>query len=307
MAILVDTRTGQAFTLPARCLLGRSSACTLRVEDPRVSGEHARISWQGDRWEVRDFGSRNGTFVNDRRLERSGSVVLAAADRIALGDVAVAFSLLDASPPLAQARQLVTGKILLARGGLLPLPSEEEPEVIVMQDADGRWIVEAQGEARAAQDGEVLKVGGEAFALHLPAPIAPTMDARGEPPDIRSVGLCFRISRDEERVEVVIDLGHDTRVFAPRAHHYTWLTLARARLRDEEEGKLPEPSRGWIAVDELCRMLAMDENKLNVEVFRIRQDFGALPVQSATAIIERRKGVRQVRLGTARITLDRLA
>ena len=306
MAILVDTRTGQAFTLPARCVLGRSSACTLRVDDPRVSGEHARISWQGDRWEVRDFGSRNGTFLNEKRIEPSTSVVLAAADRVALGDVAVAFSLLDASPPLAQARQLVTGRILLARGGLLPLPSEEEPEVTVMQDADGRWIVEAGGEARVALDGEVLKVGSETFALHLPAPIAPTVDARVERPDIRSVGLRFRVSRDEERVEVVIELGPTTRVFAPRAHHYTWLTLARARLRDEEEAKLPEPSRGWIAVDDLCRMLAMDENKLNVEVFRIRQDFGALQVQNATAIVERRKGVRQVRLGNPRVTLDRI-
>ncbi|MDI1446197.1 FHA domain-containing protein [Polyangium sp. 6x1] len=305
MAILVDTRTGHAFTLPARCLLGRSSACTLRVDDPRVSGEHARISWQGDRWEVRDLGSRNGTFLNDKRTEPSTSVVLAATDRIALGDVAVVFSLLDASPPLAQARQLVTGTILLARGGLLPLPSEDDPEATVMQDADGRWIVEAGGEARVVLDGEVLQVGSEAFALHLPAPMAPTVDARGEPPDIRGVGLRFRVSRDEERVEVVIELGPTTRVFAPRAHHYTLLTLARARFRDEEEGKLPEPSRGWIAVDELCRMLAIDENKLNVEVFRIRQDFGALDVQNTTAIVERRKGVRQLRLGTACVTIER--
>lgn len=304
MAILVDARTGQALTLPARCLLGRSSSCTLRIDDPRVSGEHARISWQEDRWEVRDFGSRNGTFLNDKRLEPSTSVVLSVADRIALGDVAVAFSLLDASPPLAQARQLVTGRIVFARGGQLALPSEEDPAVTVMQDAEGRWIVEAQGEARVVLDGEVLKVGDETFALHLPAPIAPTVDARGEAPDIRSVGLRFRVSRDEERVEVVVELGHDTRVFAPRAHHYMLLTLARARLRGPQEATLPEPSRGWIAVDELCKMLAVDENKLNVEVYRIRQDFGALAVQNATTIIERRKGVRQLRLGPTRVQIE---
>lgn len=306
MGILVDARTNRALTLPARCLLGRSSACALRIDDARVSGEHARISWSGDRWEVRDLGSRNGTFVNDTKLERGGSSLLSASDRIALGDVSIALSLLDVSPPVAQARQLVTGEIMLARGGILALPSEEAPDVSILQDADGRWIVEEKGAARVVSDGDVIEARGESYALHLPTLIASTVDARDEPPDIRDVTLHFRVSRDEEHVEVTIRCGDEVLVMAPRAHHYTLLTLARARHRDEAEGKLPEPSRGWISVDDLCRMLATDENKMNVDFYRIRQDVGALGLQNAASIIERRRGSRQVRQGIRRVVLETL-
>jgi hypothetical protein len=307
MGILVDTRTNRPLTLPALCLIGRSSACALRIDDARVSGEHARISWRGDRWEVRDLGSRNGTFVNDAKLERGGSALLSASDRVALGDVTIALSLLDVSPPVAQARQIVTGGILLARGGILALPSEQAPDVSVLQDADGRWIVEEKGEARVVSDGDVIEARGESYALHLPTPIAPTVDARDEPPDIRNVTLHFRVSRDEERVEVTIRRGDEALVMTPRAHHYTWLTLARVRHRDEADAKLPEPSRGWISVDDLCRMLATDENKMNVDFFRIRQDVGALGLQNAAAIIERRRGSRQVRQGIRRVVIEPLA
>jgi len=307
MAILVDTRTGRTFTLPARCVVGRSSACTLRIDDMRVSGEHARISWRDDHWELRDLGSRNGSFLNDKRIERAGSATLSASDRIALGDVAIAFLLLDASPPVAQARELVSGRILLARDKLLALPSEQAPGVTVFQDADGRWMLETESEVRPALDGEVIALHNESFALHLPTPIAPTLDARGEPPEVRRIGLDLRVSRDEETVEVAVRLGDKIQVLSPRAHHYTLLTLARARHDDESVAKLPEPSRGWIAVDELCRMLATDENRLNVDIFRIRQDFGALALPNAAAIVERRKGIKQLRLGTSHVTLGQLS
>jgi len=306
MGILVDLRSNHPYTLPARCLLGRSSACSLRIDDARVSGEHARISWRGDGWEVRDLGSRNGTFVNDKKLERGGSALLSASDCVGLGDVTIAMSMLDVSPPVAQARHLMTGSILLAQGDLLVLPSEQDPEISVLQDADGRWIVEERGEARAAADGDVLEVRGESFVLHLPTPIAPTVDARDEPLDLRLLRLRFRVSRDEERVEVTIFRGPEPVVMPPRAHHYTLLTLARARYRDEEEAKLPEPSRGWISVDEICRMLATDENKMNVDFYRIRQDFASLGLQNAAAIIERRRGSRQVRLGNRRGSIESL-
>lgn len=195
---------------------------------------------------------------------------------------------------------------MLARGGILALPSEEAPDVSILQDADGRWIVEEKGAARVVSDGDVIEARGESYALHLPTLIASTVDARDEPPDIRDVTLHFRVSRDEEHVEVTIRRGDEVLVMAPRAHHYTLLTLARARHRDEAEGKLPEPSRGWISVDDLCRMLATDENKMNVDFYRIRQDVGALGLQNAASIIERRRGSRQVRQGIRRVVLETL-
>ncbi|WP_437760210.1 hypothetical protein [Sorangium sp. So ce1389] len=84
------------------------------------------------------------------------------------------------------------------------------------------------------------------------------------------------MSRDEDHVEVSVALPRGAHVLPPRAHHYTLLTLARARPRDQGAPSLAEPQRGWRFVDELCRSLAMEESRLNVEIYRIRQDFAAL-------------------------------
>ncbi len=58
--------------------LGRSPECDIVLEDPGISREHAELAQVGESWEVRDLGSRNGTFVNDEPVERQ---------RLTTGDV----------------------------------------------------------------------------------------------------------------------------------------------------------------------------------------------------------------------------
>src|SRR5690606_17180698 len=48
--------------------IGRNLDCWLTLDDELASRNHARLHVAGDRAEVEDLGSRNGTFVNDRRL-----------------------------------------------------------------------------------------------------------------------------------------------------------------------------------------------------------------------------------------------
>jgi pSer/pThr/pTyr-binding forkhead associated (FHA) protein len=47
-------------------LLGRGPDCTLRVEDPRLSRRHARLSFEGSGWRFDDLGSKNGTALAGR-------------------------------------------------------------------------------------------------------------------------------------------------------------------------------------------------------------------------------------------------
>jgi len=58
------------------------------------------------------------------------------------------------------------------------------------------------------------------------------------------------------------------------------VTLARAPLA---VAGVPERERGWLERDELCRMLATDELRLNVEVCRARKQFAALGIQGRRA------------------------
>jgi DNA-binding NtrC family response regulator len=53
-------------------VLGRDEA--LGVTDDRVSRQHALVTRDRDRWQIRDEGSRNGTFVNGTRIEGTGAV-----------------------------------------------------------------------------------------------------------------------------------------------------------------------------------------------------------------------------------------
>jgi pSer/pThr/pTyr-binding forkhead associated (FHA) protein len=55
----------------SRAVLGRSTRCDFVVDDRSVSREHAEIGLRPTGPYVIDLGSRNGTFVDDRRIRSS--------------------------------------------------------------------------------------------------------------------------------------------------------------------------------------------------------------------------------------------
>ncbi len=63
--------------------VGREPTNTLVLNDIKVSRRHAVVRWEGDHFIVRDMGSRNGTFVNDARIEHA---TLEDGDIIRIGD-----------------------------------------------------------------------------------------------------------------------------------------------------------------------------------------------------------------------------
>lgn len=66
-------------------LLGRSEAAHIFVDDPNVSSLHAAIVTVDGGWQVRDLGSRNGTWVNGARV---AEVFLRAGDVLKVGSTA---------------------------------------------------------------------------------------------------------------------------------------------------------------------------------------------------------------------------
>jgi len=65
------------------CVAGRDAECQLVVEDGLVSRRHARFSQRDDRLVVEDLESRNGVYVNQRRIR--GPTLLVHGDVVALG------------------------------------------------------------------------------------------------------------------------------------------------------------------------------------------------------------------------------
>ena len=66
-------------------LLGREPSADLWVGHPSISREHARIVVTGERAEIEDLSSKNGTWLGSRRVE--GRLVLADGDEIRVGEV----------------------------------------------------------------------------------------------------------------------------------------------------------------------------------------------------------------------------
>ena len=91
--ICVDRRVGEAGVR-----IGRGGGAELVLDDSSVSRVHARIGFDGASWIVRDLESRNGTFVDGRRVR--GEVVAARPRVIRAGD-ALILPLGDLGGPLA--------------------------------------------------------------------------------------------------------------------------------------------------------------------------------------------------------------
>ncbi len=69
LKVLVGRHAGQVIRIAApKFLIGRAEDCQLRPHSELVSRHHCALIIEGNYVEVRDFGSKNGTFVNDERV-----------------------------------------------------------------------------------------------------------------------------------------------------------------------------------------------------------------------------------------------
>jgi hypothetical protein len=71
-------------------LLGRGVGCDLPLRlDPLVSTKHARIVREGQSFYLEDLGSRNGTYVGERRIE--GRMLIGPGSIFVLGNTCLEF------------------------------------------------------------------------------------------------------------------------------------------------------------------------------------------------------------------------
>ncbi len=76
--------------------IGRSVSNTIQIIDRRMSRHHAEIHIEGDICRLHDLGSKNGSYINDTRVD--GSVTLTPGDRIRIGETLLAYEV-EQQPP----------------------------------------------------------------------------------------------------------------------------------------------------------------------------------------------------------------
>ncbi len=251
-----------------------------------------------DGWELRDLGSRNGTTLNGVAVPAGQRRPVQAGSRLGFGGQPE-WEVLDVEPPSAGA--LCGDQVAVAEGALLGLPSLEDPVCLLQFDPGVGWIDEG---GQSVQDGSAVTVNGKRWLLHLPEVLAETREVR-HGLWLQETTLHFRVSSDEEYVEIGVAGPGGVRWLPGRAHHYMGLTLARLRLNDLAEGA-SEEAAGWVHTERLQTLLRVKKNHLYVAAHRLKKDLETLGLQDSEAVVERRRTSQQLRFGTHKVEISTL-
>lgn len=289
--------------------VGRSKENELVLDDANVSQFHAVLRWiVPGKWEVRDLGSRNGTVLDGKRLVPGKRRVLERGAVLVFGG-GQTWTLEDDGRPFPEVRDLVSGDRITSSEHLVTIEGPGGTTADVLEDAPGHWQLEIDGVVTDVVHDQVVTVDGRAFRLGLPLPAPETEEVRliaprPATPFLRTT-LTFHVSSDLETILLSVKWPKGT-WSSERAYNRALLALAEARLRDDASAKLSIHDRGWVYGDELCSLADYESlNRLNVEIHRARVDFARQRIPGAPAIVQRRRGTGQLRLGTSDVEVHK--
>jgi hypothetical protein len=303
MGAIREASSGRTHLLLPEHLVGRAATCALQLNHRYVSSQHALLRWAGGRWEVKDLGSRNGTFLAGTRLKPGDAHPIRRGARIAFGKAEADWEVTDTSAPPPVVVPLDGGEPVSFDGDLVALPSSDDPRVTIYRDQEGTWVLEQADASAPIANLQTFQVAGRNWRFCFAEDLRTTsLHVSAMNFELSRLRLEFSVSLDEEHVELkgfsgerMIDLGS-------RSHNYLLLTLARRRLKDSSEG-LHDASCGWVDQDDLVHDPSMAPPQLNIDVFRIRKHFATFGVMDAVNIIERRPRSRQLRIGTGLLSV----
>jgi pSer/pThr/pTyr-binding forkhead associated (FHA) protein len=165
---------GAAVAVQGNCSLGRSTSNDIVLNDKKASRRHAIIHRQGhDEYWLVDFGSTNGTVVNDRRVFRP--TLLNDRDRILIGDECLTFrKQTPASAPAKRATTRVTVReIKTIAAWLLVADVEGSTRLVLESPPDalpqllGVWFGRSK-EIIDSSGGHINKFLGDGFFAYWP-------------------------------------------------------------------------------------------------------------------------------------------
>jgi hypothetical protein len=302
MGQLIQKRTGFAAELAAITSVGRAPGSQLLISDRIVSNFHAEIRWTGTCWQVRDLGTKNGTWLDGQRLQHGETRAFRSEATLSFGDPANEWQVADDAPPCVVIKQVPEGPELHLSRAPLPLPDAERVLAMVFADEEGRLVLETEAGSRILRDGDGFEVDGVRYVALVPQVVRSTTYAVKRKARVREIELMVRVSSNEEHVSLDVNIDGTIHALPAQAHNEFIPALAREWLEDRRLGRAPE-QLGWLERDELCRRLNESELTLNKWVQRLRERFSALDLADFANIVERRP--RELRLGVANIRISK--
>ncbi len=127
---------------PGASTIGRESGNVIQLDDNEISRRHAEIRRVGEAFVIGDLKSSNGTFVNDRRVERAE---LAGGDRIRIGRTVMIFAANKADEEAAAAVDIVAAASPADGSRIVrTLRDDDSISLAAPEAAQGRWLSRAR-------------------------------------------------------------------------------------------------------------------------------------------------------------------
>jgi hypothetical protein len=172
------SEAGLAWPLERRTIvIGRSPDCEIVLDDRQVSRLHARISWQGDHYEIEDLSSKNGTHLNGRDitgtqpLHDGDEIQIALRFKLAFVDAGATAPLVFDSPVEKGLRLETATHQVLIDGKLLEPPLSPQQYRLLELVAQSTGVVSRDDIVRAvwpdAVDGAVSEQSIDALVRRL--------------------------------------------------------------------------------------------------------------------------------------------
>jgi pSer/pThr/pTyr-binding forkhead associated (FHA) protein len=298
-------------------IFGRDLRCSSVLKGNAVSRFHARISWNGENWCLRDLGSRNGTYLNGRLLLSEGVSYLTPGDVILFGDFEEEFLFSEKSPPESC---LVSvdhdgSEVKVSLTHLLPLPSIERPVATIFAGKLGDFYLETEfGEILPLQHAVPFSVENKTYTPFFENP--PDESPQTDTSEMTGSDSAYNtfieilVSPDEESAEVRFHKGNEVFSLNHKAHFYLLAYLGRKRIEETKAiqntlSKNKDDDNGWVDCELICKELMMNRDHLGQQVFRIRQEFKPIDSLIAEKIIDRDlRGKMRIGLSASKIQIN---
>ncbi|MBL4659583.1 MAG: FHA domain-containing protein [Alcanivoracaceae bacterium] len=294
MATLLNTKSNKMTLLRSQHIFGRhSGSSNSLLDNPEASRLHASILWNGSCWLLQDTSS-NGTFINNK------AIIAGVKRRLKIGDT-IRFGALNAYPWVFNSDDAPKSMLVPIESssappveleGIVVLPNDNSPEITLYQAQDSEWVCETELGIIKLEAG--LKISTKNSSWYFVN--ADTFDSTKKAEQTHSnisapINLSFTVSKNEEHVSLCILFNNHPIDLGERTHHYLLLILARKRMTDNQSG-IDDSEQGWIDKSLLSQQTGLDENYINIQIYRFRKQLiKVIPsAMQLIQIIERRRG-----------------
>ena len=300
MAYLRNLHTNEKLYLLNHHIFGRhSGAVDTTIDQPEVSKIHASIKWSGQHWQLCDL-SRNGTWLDKRRLPTAENIVLKTGQLISFANQSPhnwQVENLDSPCNLIVGLNECSSTTTLSHYHLIP--NDEKPlAAIFLCQTRRQWVLEKYAGNNSDTEHETIITNNDTiefaqykWRLFLDSEQQQTLDLLNNKAKSEQCEFLFEVSLDEEHTQLSLRYQNDKVDLGERSHHYLLLHLARLKAEHANQG-IDLKNQGWLNNELLAKELGFDPAHINLLIFRARKQMAeAFPnMLGITDFLQRRRG-----------------